>query len=104
MDIYLKSKRNIALRYKDFFANSDIEFVFEAAGTTANYWLNTIILRDKKQRDEFLNDTNANKIMTRPAWELLNKLSMFSQCQTGNLDNANWLVDRIVNIPSSAKV
>ncbi len=36
--------------------------------------------------------------------ELLNKLSMFSQCKTRNLDNANWLVDRIVNIPSSAKV
>jgi perosamine synthetase len=104
LDIYLKSKRNIALRYKDFFANSDIEFVFEATGTTANYWLNTLILRDKNLRDEFLNDTNANKIMTRPAWEILNKLSMFSQCQTGNLDNANWLVDRIVNIPSSVKL
>jgi perosamine synthetase len=104
LDIYLKSKRKIALRYKDFFAKSGIEFVFEATGTTANYWLNTLILRDKKVRDEFLNDTNANKIMTRPAWELMNKLSMFSNCETGNLDNANWLVDRIVNIPSSAKL
>ena len=103
LDIYLKSKRNIALRYKDFFAKSDIEFVFEEIGTKANYWLNTIILRDKKMRDAFLKDTNANKIMTRPAWQLLNNLSMFSQCQIGNLDNANWLVDRIVNLPSSAR-
>lgn len=104
LDIYLNSKRDIAIRYKDFFVKSDIELVFEVPGTTANYWLNTIILRDKKARDEFLNDTNANKIMTRPAWELMNKLSMFSRFQMGNLDNANWLVDRIINIPSSAKI
>jgi hypothetical protein len=36
--------------------------------------------------------------------ELLNNLCMFSNCETGNLDNANWLIDRIVNITSSAKV
>jgi hypothetical protein len=25
---------------------------------------------------------------------------MYKKCQTGNIDNSDWLEDRIVNIPS----
>jgi len=39
--------------------------------------------------------------MTRPAWRLMNKLPMFAQCQAFELENAVWLEDRIVNVPSS---
>jgi hypothetical protein len=39
--------------------------------------------------------------MTRPAWRLMNRLPMFETCQAYHLENAQWLEDRIVNIPSS---
>ncbi len=39
--------------------------------------------------------------MTRPVWELMNRLPMFKNCQTGDLSDAEWLADRIVNIPGS---
>ena len=39
--------------------------------------------------------------MTRPAWTLMNKLEMFKSEQIGDLGNAEWLAERIVNIPSS---
>ena len=39
--------------------------------------------------------------MTRPIWTLMNKLSMFKDAQYGNLINAEWLEQRVVNIPSS---
>ena len=39
--------------------------------------------------------------MTRPIWELMNRLKMFKDCQVGELTNAEWLADRVVNIPSS---
>ncbi len=39
--------------------------------------------------------------MTRPVWRLLNKLQMYKDCQTDALTNAQWLEDRVVNIPSS---
>lgn len=39
--------------------------------------------------------------MTRPAWTLMNKLEMFKDAQCGDLGNAEWLAERIVNIPSS---
>jgi len=42
--------------------------------------------------------------MTRPIWRLLNKLAMYKDCQSDALTNAQWLEDRVVNIPSSVRV
>lgn len=39
--------------------------------------------------------------MTRPIWILMNKLQMFDYAQCGDLINAEWLEERVVNIPSS---
>lgn len=97
----IANKRELALAYKDFFKESPIGFVFEMEGSVANYWLNTIILRDKKERDAFLMASNENKIMTRPIWRLMNELSMYKDCQCSDLPNAKHLQDCVVNIPSS---
>lgn len=101
LPLFVERKRKLAEEYRKFFANSDIKFIRESENSKANYWLNTISLLDKTQRDQFLAFTNENKVMTRPAWKLMNRLPMFSGCQSGNLDNAVWLEDRLVNIPSS---
>jgi perosamine synthetase len=58
-------------------------------------------LDDLAQRDEFLEYTNANGVMTRPIWTLMNRLEMFKDAQCGDLSNAQYLEDRVVNIPSS---
>jgi len=34
----------------------------------------------------------------------MNKLEMYKDCLSGNLDNAEWLEDRVVNIPSGVRV
>jgi len=98
---FIKRKRELAKKYEIFFKDSGIEFVSEKKNTEANYWLNAIILKDRKQRDKFLEQTNEVGIMTRPIWELMNKLRMFKDCQNGDLSNSEWLVDRLVNITSS---
>ncbi len=98
---FIENKRKIAAQYEKFFAGSDITFVTEPENAISNYWLNTVLLKDRKERDSFLDYTNTNGVMTRPAWELMNRLEIFKHCETGNIENAEWLVDRIVNIPSS---
>ena len=65
---------------------------------------NTVLLKDRAERDAFLEYTNSNKVMTRPAWCLMNKLEMFKDAQTGDLSNAEWLEDRVVNIHSSVRI
>jgi len=97
----IANKRELALAYKEFFWGSSIGFAFEMEGSTANYWLNTITLKNKKERDEFLAFSNENKVMTRPIWRLMNELNMYKDCQCSDLPNAKQLQDCVVNIPSS---
>jgi len=104
LDIFLSSKRDLAEKYREFFDNSDFTFMKEPKDTRSNYWLNCILLKDKTQRDEFLQITNSNGVMTRPAWQLINTLLMFKDCQTGELINATRLVNRLVNLPSSVRL
>jgi perosamine synthetase len=37
-------------------------------------------IKNVKQRDEFLEFTNKNGVMTRPIWKLMNELEMFKDC------------------------
>ena len=97
----IKSKRELAKKYIKFFNNTEIEFCNEPDNSQSNFWLNSVLLKDRVMRDSFLDYTNKNGIMTRPIWELVNRLEMFKDCQTESIENSEWLVDRVVNIPSS---
>jgi perosamine synthetase len=104
LDAILKSKRELAGQYRDFFAKQNMGFVTEVQDAKVNYWLNAIILKDKDERDLFLKETNDNGVMTRPIWALMNKLEMFKECQSTDLSNAIWLEERVVNIPSGVRL
>ena len=100
---FLSSKRELSTIYSDFFQSQNIKFVKEAKDSKSNYWLQAIILKDKKQRDEFLDFTNKNGVMTRPIWKLMNELDMFKNCQKDELINSKYLEQSVVNIPSSVR-
>lgn len=100
IDKLLENKRETAKFYSKFFNDKGIEFFNEPKHSKSNYWLNAINLRDRKERDNFLDYTNNNGIVTRPIWRLMNKLDMYKNCQCDNLKNSIWLEERIVNIPS----
>lgn len=104
IDNFLKSKRELSLVYKDYCKQRGISFIAEPEECRSNYWLNALVLKNRTERDEFLMETNNNGVMTRPIWMLMNKLDMFKDAQCGNLDNAIWLEDRVVNIPSSVRL
>lgn len=97
----LRIKADIAARYRAFCAEHEMRFIEPIEGTTANFWLNAIRLRDRAARDAFLEYTNARGVMTRPIWRLMSELSAFSKCQTDGLETSRWLADRVVNLPSS---
>ena len=101
LDQFIIAQRKLAAEYVTFFKTLEIQFFNELDNAKSNYWLNVVILKDRKERDKFLEYTNSKKVMTRPVWELMNRLPMFKVCQTGDLSNAEWLADRVVNIPSS---
>jgi len=101
----LSDKRELANAYNSFFSETDwCDFFIEPDGCTSNYWLNAVITHDKKQRDDLLKATNDSGVMTRPIWQLMSNLKMYKKCQKGDLKNARWLQDRIVNLPSSVRI
>jgi aminotransferase in exopolysaccharide biosynthesis len=104
LDNFLKNKRELASLYEEFFKSySNIRFIKEPQNSKSNYWLHAIELQDSDARDKFLEYTNKNKVMTRPVWKLMNELEMFKDCQCGSLDNAQYLEERVVNIPSGVR-
>jgi aminotransferase in exopolysaccharide biosynthesis len=98
---FIINKRNLANKYEVFFKSMNYNFFKEPKDSKSNYWLNSIMLKDKNQRDKFLEETNSKGIMTRPIWTLMNKLPMFKDAQCDDLKNSKWLDERVVNIPSS---
>ena len=100
---FLENKRNLAKDYEIFFKEKGIKFRTETQGTKANYWLMCIELENKLDYNNFLKDTNESNVMTRPVWELMSKLPMYSHCQRDGQKNAIKLKDRIINIPSGVR-
>lgn len=102
IDKFIESKRNTAQGYIDLFKDEPygIKFMQEPENSMSNYWLNAILLPDKEAQQAFLEYSNDHGVMTRPIWELMNRLVMFETAQTDGLENTKYLADRIVNIPS----
>jgi len=103
LDTFIENKRTLALEYDIFFKSKGINFRTELPNTKANYWLMCLELENRKERDSFLKETNELSVMTRPIWQLIFKSSIYSTYQRDAQENAIYLEDRIVNIPSSVR-
>lgn len=105
LDRYIADKRQTAAAYAEYFQHvEDIDFFMEPENCFSNYWLNVALLQDKVSQQRFLQETNDNGVMTRPIWELMNRLPMFELCEHDELDNTIYFADRVVNIPSSVRL
>lgn len=100
----LQNKKELAAIYTTYFSVKEISMVQPVTDAVANNWLNTILFPSLQERNEFLEISNSSGVMTRPAWTLMNKLPMYAHCEHGDLLNAQWLEERIVNIPSSFRL
>jgi hypothetical protein len=54
------------MKYEVFFKTKDYIFFKESKNSKSNYWLNSLIFKDKFKRDKFLKLTNSQGIKTRP--------------------------------------
>ena len=105
LEEFVLNKRETAEKYHAFFETiDDIHYFLEPENCRSNYWLNAILLKDRKAQQDFLQYTNDHGIMTRSAWQLMNRLEMFKGCETDGLKHTQWLEERIVNIPSSVRL
>lgn len=104
LDSFLANKRGLAKEYSDFFHGQGIIFRKELENTRANYWLMCVELENLDERNAFLKATNDAKTMSRPIWQLMYRLPMYQHCYRDAQKNAEFLEQRIVNIPSSVRI
>ena len=68
-----------------------------------NYWFQILILDDslKSHKNKIIKNLIKKKIHCRPLWKLMDKNKYLKNSQKMNLDNAKYLYDRIICLPSS---
>ncbi|TKI58587.1 LegC family aminotransferase [Brevibacillus antibioticus] len=101
----VKQKRMLATVYQQAFSTVEgVVFFSEPDFAVSNYWLNAIKLAPEWShlRDEILQTTNEQGLMTRPIWKLLCDLGMYEGVPKMDLTVARELESTIINIPSSA--
>lgn len=105
LDEILESKRRLFAEYERIAQDLKLRLKMPPASTTSNWnhWLMALQFDSLEERNEFLKKTNAAGVMTRPIWSLMYKLPMYSDCMRDDQVNAQFLEERIVNIPSNAQ-
>ncbi|VVE49593.1 GDP-perosamine synthase [Pandoraea aquatica] len=98
---FLAKKRELSRFYADVCQKAGLNFLNEPVGGESNFWLNAVLTEGRDERDALLAYAADEKIMMRPVWQLMTTLPAFRDAQAMAIPNAQWLQDRIVNIPSS---
>lgn len=104
---FLDNKRRLAAKYIEVFTDSpDAQAFVEQPNVTSNYWLNAILLDSKlaSRQDELLQLLHDEGILARPAWTLMHKLPMYKDCPRMNLETAEDIEARLINLPSSVNL
>lgn len=104
---FLLDKRRLFQKYQAAFSKvPNVHLVAEPAGCSSNYWLQTLLLDAEfaEQRDAVLAATNEASLMTRPIWQLMNRLPMYANAHSAPLPVAESLEKRVINIPSSSGI
>ena len=105
IDGFIASKRATAAGYEELLRDvQGVRFVKEPEGTRSNYWLNAIVFDKPDDAEAFLEYSNNRGVMTRPAWELMCNLPMWSHCKNDGLEVTRRIASRLVNVPSSVRL
>jgi perosamine synthetase len=102
----LKAKRSLALKYREAFQDiPGVRFLTEPSDSQSNYWLNSIAIDlGAGDIDAVLSCLNKAGYQSRPIWEPMHQLPMYSACPRDSLSFTELLRKQIVNIPSSAEL
>lgn len=100
LDQFITFKRDLADRYYQKFQPLGVHFLREPTNSQSIYWLCAILLNNRVERDELLEVSNAQGVMTRPIWEPLHNLPMYQHAPRGDLSVTLDIAERLVNIPS----
>ena len=101
----LNAKRKIFKSYNFIFKKTKGAMVVkEPKGSKTNYWLITILFKNKKIRKKYQHELKKRKIGIRYTWRPLNLLNIYKKCPSDNLNNSKNIFERTLNLPSSPSI
>lgn len=101
LDLFLKKKQILGKEYESVCNSNGIDFFKEPDNCKSNYWLNSIILKNRQESELFLKKAQSNGIFPRMVWKPLHMLDIFQKEYIGDMENTESLYNRIINLPSS---
>ncbi len=104
LEDFILNKRETANAYRNFFEGTNIKFNTETSESRSNFWLNSVMFESINHRDEFLEYSNSNGVMTRPIWALMHRMKMFENSIHDGLSNSIEIESCLVNLPSSVRI
>lgn len=107
IDSKVSKKRELFKKYQTAFAGILGVKIFEAPKHSySNYWLQSLVV-DSAYVDSFeeiLRKLNQQGFMSRPLWEPLHSLEIFSNSPRMDLSTVNKIHSQIINLPSSPQL
>ena len=94
----IAKKQKIAFLYKDYLKNLPITFQKEEYNSFHSFWMVTILVKDKSQRDDLRYFLKNNNIDTRPVFYPANKMK--PHWTPDSFSIANFVSDTGLNLPS----
>ena len=72
----------------------------------SNYWLQTLILKNKNKKslNNILSYMNKKGYELRPAWDLISEMKFYKKFPKMSLSQSKKIRDSIINLPSSAEI
>jgi len=101
---FLKAKQKLHALYQGALQKiPDVNLLGQPDRCQSNFWLQTLVLKRGRERElePILAKLHAEKILARPAWNPLHHAPPFIGFPRMNLDTAESLARRILNLPSS---
>lgn len=105
LDGLLKEKISLLDAYRQAFSGIDGASIYvHGRDEVSNYWLQALVLdkADYDYRDTIITAAHENGLLMRPIWRLLSHLPAFADCPRMDMPQAEALVQRIINLPSSS--
>jgi perosamine synthetase len=97
-DLIIKKKIQISCWYKKFLTDSNVNFQKESTNSLHSFWMISIIVENKKLRDEIRQELKNNNIETRPLFPPMHTLPMYLEDNSYQI--AESLSERGINLPS----
>lgn len=99
-DKFIAKKRKIADWYQGFLSDTPVVFHKETGSVKHSYWMSSILVPEKNQRDQLRKIMAEQGIETRPLFFPIHTMPMYQHLTRDKYPVAEDLADRGINLPS----